>query len=170
MRVNEPPQQIRNGFHSYFVNTSSSFYLSIFISFASSKSLASMPSLLIGTHLSTCHFIPKHPLRSQSSNFLFHAQFSIPSKLCFGSAWFSKGSQRWLGNGMLPRAEYKAKDSASSPVQQERGQPNSEKQFQVSFGLYCICTCSYLLSSFSKVLWISREPICSFCQYFVLIV
>ena len=80
-------------------------------------------SISIGTHLSsTCHF--KNYSLPQTQN-------SVPSRHCFGSSLCRTRGPRLLGNGVLARAEDKARGSTSSSSSSSQPQPNSENQLAV---------------------------------------
>lgn len=80
-------------------------------------------SISIGTHLSsTCHF--KNYSLPQTQN-------SVPSHHCFGSSLCRTRGPRLLGNGVLARAEDKARGSTSSSSSSSQPQPNSNSENQL---------------------------------------
>ncbi|CAK7329965.1 unnamed protein product [Dovyalis caffra] len=89
-----------------------------------------MASLSIGTHhLHTKNQFKKQPFHSISSTPLS----SLPYKSCFGSSLYKLRGSTTLGNGLLARAEDKAKGSStpSLPPSNEQGQqPNIDNQLQ----------------------------------------
>ena len=93
-----------------------------------------MASLSIGTHhLHTANQLKKHSFLSISSTPLS----SLPYKSYFGSSLCKLRGSRILGNGLLPRAEDKAKGSSSPPPsssnKRQGQQPNIDNPLQVLF-------------------------------------
>ncbi|XP_048337406.2 sodium/proton antiporter 1 isoform X1 [Ziziphus jujuba] len=91
-----------------------------------------MASFSVGTHLSPSYHFKNSSLSSQSPPSFLQTQSSFLSKPCFGSSVPGIRAPRLLGNGVLARAEDKAK--SSSQAWQQQLQSNSQKQFQESSG------------------------------------
>ncbi|KAH7575308.1 hypothetical protein ACOSP7_005181 [Xanthoceras sorbifolium] len=85
-----------------------------------------MAALSIGTHLSPLQQLKRSSLQSSSLT-SFSSLHSLP---VFSTCVCRIISSRSLGNGVLARAEDKARDSSSSVPQEAPQQPNNEKQFQ----------------------------------------
>lgn len=117
------------------------------------KTLAQMASFSVGMHFSPTHHFKKRSLLSSSlPSALLQAQPSFP---CYGSSLCRTRGTRLLGNGVLARAEEKARgstSSSSSSFQEQQGQPNSEKQLEV-----------YSFSSLRTKFPFFRVPIWWFC-------
>ncbi|WRX16138.1 Citrate transporter-like domain - like 1 [Theobroma cacao] len=79
-----------------------------------------MAALSIGSHFSPSYHFKKRSFHSPSVH-------SVPS---FGSSLCRIRAPRLLRNGVLARAEDKARDSSSSPPTQQQFQPNKEKQLE----------------------------------------
>ncbi|XP_021280484.1 sodium/proton antiporter 1 [Herrania umbratica] len=79
-----------------------------------------MAALSIGSHFSPSYHFKKRSFHCPSVH-------SLPS---FGSSLCRIRAPRLLRNGVLARAEDKARDSSSSPTTQQQGQPNKEKQLE----------------------------------------
>lgn len=88
-----------------------------------------MAALSIGTHLSPLQQFKK---RSLHSPYLASVS-SLHSLSSFGTYQCRIRGPRLLGNGVLTRAEDKARESSSSIQQEAQQQPNNQKQFQVLF-------------------------------------
>lgn len=91
------------------------------------SNLASMASFSIGAHLPQSH----HQFKKRPLLFFSQTQCLAPSQPCFGSSLRGLRGSRFLGNGMLARAEEKARGSGSG--QQPKAQSKSEKELQVLF-------------------------------------
>ncbi|KAJ8763468.1 hypothetical protein K2173_002351 [Erythroxylum novogranatense] len=89
-----------------------------------------MASLSIGTY----HLNPKHQFKKHTFLFTQTSLSSLPSRSCFSPSWCGLKGPGVLGNGLLARAEDKAKGSSSSSpassIQQQSEQPNIDKQLQ----------------------------------------
>ncbi|KAJ7967513.1 Na+/H+ antiporter [Quillaja saponaria] len=87
-----------------------------------------MGALSIGIYLSPSQQFRNHSLPSQSQR-LHITQSYLFSPPIFGSSFCRIRGPKLLHNGVLARAEDKAKDS-SSTAQPQQAQPNSQKQLQ----------------------------------------
>ncbi|XP_059447991.1 sodium/proton antiporter 1 [Corylus avellana] len=89
-----------------------------------------MASFSVGMHISpTHHFKKRSHISSSLPSYLLQAQPSLP---CFGSSLCRTRGTRLLGNGVLARAEDKARGStsSSSSFQEQQAQPNPESQLE----------------------------------------
>ncbi|KAH9655894.1 Sodium/proton antiporter 1 [Citrus sinensis] len=85
-----------------------------------------MAALSIGTHLSPLQQFKKRSLHSPSLT----SVSSLHSLSSFDTYQCRIRGPRLLGNGVLARAEDKARESSSSIQQEAQQQPNNQKQFQ----------------------------------------
>lgn len=91
-----------------------------------------MAALSIGTHLSPLQQFKKRSLHSPSLT----SVSSLHSLSSFDTYQCRIRGPRLLGNGVLARAEDKARESSSSIQQEAQHQPNNQKQFQVLFYIF----------------------------------
>ncbi|KAM3742817.1 hypothetical protein ACB098_07G096800 [Castanea mollissima] len=102
-------------------------------------------SISIGTHLSSTRHFKNYSLPQ--------IQNSVPSHHCFGSSLCRTRGSRLLGNGVLARAEDKARGSTSSSSSSSQPQPNynSENQLeeltQISGSCDPLCSLDEISSS-----------------------